>query len=317
MALSFLRKVHGAAAKGNISEVQGGLPLEVAYYLLNRKKRELAQIENDYDIEVTVKGKTSYLLNQMELEVVKREKPHLEDVLKSEAEAEEAHKPAPVQEKLAITEAEADQPTEGGEPAEGGKKRKRRRKKKKHAGDITPPVENIETAETEEHAVAGAQTELHAVDPIEFNVESGQAEAEGAAKHKKRRRRRARKGGKEQEETSPAIDGVTAEVAPLPAAAVTEPSPTEAPVPAVKPKRPRPPRARKKPAVAAAEPVHEKPMIEAIQVTEVAPPPMPKTRRVSTPKKIKVVVPPPPKTAEEKTKPAPRARRKKKEEDIQ
>ena len=167
MALSFLRKVHGAAAKGNVSEVQGGLPLEVAYYLLNRKKRELTQIENDYDIEVTVKGKTSYLLNQMELEVVKREKPHLEDVLKTEAEAEEAHKPAPPQEMLAKAEAEADQPTEGGEPAEGGKKRKRRRKKKKHVGEITPPVENIETAETEEHAVAGAQVELHVADTTE------------------------------------------------------------------------------------------------------------------------------------------------------
>ncbi len=89
MALSFLRKVHGAAAKGTISEVRGGLPLEVAYYLLNRKKRELTQIENDYEIEVTVKGKTSYLLNQLELEVVKRENPRVEDVIKSEAEADE------------------------------------------------------------------------------------------------------------------------------------------------------------------------------------------------------------------------------------
>ena len=317
MALSFLRKVHGAAAKGNVSEVQGGLPLEVAYYLLNRKKRELTQIENDYDIEVTVKGKTSYLLNQMELEVVKREKPHLEDVLKTEAEAEEAHKPAPPQEMLAKAEAEADQPTEGGEPAEGGKKRKRRRKKKKHVGEITPPVENIETAETEEHAVAGAQVELHVADTTEKGAESGQAEAEGAAKHKKRRRRRARKGGKEQEETSPAVDGVAAEVAPLPAVAVTEPSPIETSAPAAKPKRPRPPRTRKKPAVAAAEPVHENPMTEAVQVTEAAAPVAPKARRVATPKKIKVVIPPPPKAAEEKAKPAPRARRKKKDEDIQ
>ncbi len=45
MALSFLRKVHTAAARGTNSEIRGSLPLEVAYYLLNRKKRELAQIE--------------------------------------------------------------------------------------------------------------------------------------------------------------------------------------------------------------------------------------------------------------------------------
>jgi ribonuclease E len=36
MAISFLRKVH-AAAKGNAAEVHGSLPLEVAYYLLNRR----------------------------------------------------------------------------------------------------------------------------------------------------------------------------------------------------------------------------------------------------------------------------------------
>ena len=54
MAISFLRKVHAAAAKGTAAEVRGELTLEVAYYLLNRKKRELVQIENDYDIEVMV-----------------------------------------------------------------------------------------------------------------------------------------------------------------------------------------------------------------------------------------------------------------------
>src|SRR5512138_315966 len=75
MAISFLRKVHAAAAKGTAAEVRGGLPLEVAYFLLNRKKRDLAQIENDYDIEVTIKGKPSFLMNQLELELVKREKP--------------------------------------------------------------------------------------------------------------------------------------------------------------------------------------------------------------------------------------------------
>jgi ribonuclease E len=62
MAVSFLRKVHAAAAKGQIAEVTWWLPLEVAYFLLNRKKRELAQIENDYEIVVTIKGKPSFLL---------------------------------------------------------------------------------------------------------------------------------------------------------------------------------------------------------------------------------------------------------------
>jgi len=74
MAVSFLRKVHAAAARGQLAEVHGALPLDVAYYLLNRKKRELTQIENDYEIVVTVKGKPSFLLNQLELEAIRKEK---------------------------------------------------------------------------------------------------------------------------------------------------------------------------------------------------------------------------------------------------
>ena len=192
MAVSFLRKVHAAAAKGTVAEVRGGLPLEVAYYLLNRKKRELTQIENDYDIEVTVKGKTSYLLNQLELETIKREKPRLEDVLKSEAEAEEAHKvtippktvhaPLPVSTPLPV----ADQAAEEGATTEGGKKRKRRRKKKKHG------VEGVVEAgqvEQREQAAAPRGEEL----PVHATAEEGEAGTPVEAGKKRKRRRRKKK----------------------------------------------------------------------------------------------------------------------------
>ncbi|HEU0265624.1 MAG TPA: Rne/Rng family ribonuclease, partial [Geobacterales bacterium] len=105
MALSFLRKVHAAAARGSVAEVHGGLPLEVAYFLLNRKKRELTQIENDYDIQVTVKGKPSFLMNQLELDLVKREK--LE-----EQEPQERKEPRPTPQK----ESEAEEVETASEP---------------------------------------------------------------------------------------------------------------------------------------------------------------------------------------------------------
>ena len=89
MALSFLRKVHAAAAKGTAAEVHGSLPLEVAYYLLNRKKRELAQIEDDYEIEVTIKGKPSFLMNQLDLETVKRDKQPTQELPPAEVKAHE------------------------------------------------------------------------------------------------------------------------------------------------------------------------------------------------------------------------------------
>ncbi|HEX9080429.1 MAG TPA: Rne/Rng family ribonuclease [Desulfuromonadaceae bacterium] len=333
MALSFLRKVHAAAAKGTVAEVRGGLPLEVAYYLLNRKKRDLTQIENDYDIEVTVKGKTSFLLNQLELETVKREKPRMEDVLKSEAEAAEAPKPAEPK------ELPAEQPVEEGAPAEGGKKRKRRRKKKKHGGEpelgagqveqheeaATPPSgEEQPLPEAVEEAEAGkkrkrrrrkkkhaAEAPLEAV-PMEHPSEEAEAvevavpEAaptpEEAAKPKKHRRRRSHKGekGHEPEGTVPeAAAEVPSAPAPLPEAA-----------PAEKPKRARAPRTRKKTEPEAAEAAPS----EAVAAEAAALAEKPKRARASRTKKAAEAPTEAAEPPQEAPKRAPRTRRTKKAE---
>lgn len=267
MAVSFLRKVHAAAAKGTVAEVRGGLPLEVAYYLLNRKKRELTQIENDYEIEVTVKGKTSFLLNQLELETVKRDKPHLEDVLKSEAEAEEAHKPAAPAPHIASDEAVH---ADAAAPGEGGKKRKRRKKKKKTTGDTplnTEMADHAETEQADDDAAAHGDDTPEAADVPGLD-ETG-SPADSATKPKKRKRRRSRKGHKGQESSSESTEE-TAVPAPEPAAEKT-PAPAE-PLPvaaAAKPKRARTPR-KKKEETAAPEPAAAPP-VEAAAAPESAP----------------------------------------------
>lgn len=273
MAVSFLRKVHAAAAKGTVAEVRGGLPLEVAYYLLNRKKRELTQIENDYDIEVTVKGKTSFLLNQLELEIVKREKPHLEDVLKSEAEAEEAHKPAAPAPHVASDEAAH---ADGGTSAEGGKKRKRRKKKKKTGGDThTAGADHVETAQADDAplSIAAPQTA--------DGAESDEADTAAAdpsdpsAKPKKRKRRRSRGKAHKGHEAAHETAGETAVVP------ASEPAVTEAPAAAEppssgaadKPKRARAPRKQKTDAAT------EKPAVSAPVETAAAPEPAPAPKK--------------------------------------
>ena len=319
MALSFLRKVHGAAAKGTISEVRGGLPLEVAYYLLNRKKRELTQIENDYEIEVTVKGKTSFLLNQLELEVVKRDKPRLDDFAKSEAEADEAPKAA----KSASPPENADErdaPEENaGESAgvmEGGKKRKRRRKKKKQGApeigslpEIVVPPGSAEDVESEI-----APDEAVSPDPAELPEASDEAIQETAHK-KKRRRRRGRKGNKALEETAgEESDALTSnDVAPQPVESdVTVAPPENDPVAAVKQKRARIPRSRKKVVEAPQQGITDTPQapnVSEVPEEPVAKPVKPRRRAAATkeePPQQTVESEPPP----EVLKPKPRARRK-------
>ena len=300
MAVSFLRKVHAAAAKGTVAEVRGGLPLEVAYYLLNRKKRELTQIENDYEIEVTVKGKTSFLLNQLELDTIKREKPHLDDVLKSEAEAEEARKM--VVPKASTPQAAEDEETaEAVAPADGGKKRKRRKKKKKTAGDAHQDIAaQGQAGAAQDHGDVSAAEEAPAAVTVS---DAGEDTADQAAKPKKRKRRRSRgkahKDHEQQAEESPA--------APEPAAA--EPS-IPATAAEAKPKRARTPR-KKKPEAAAEKPIVSEPAVEAPA------PAAPKAPRRAAPKKAKVTAVTAPEPEAAPPKPAARARRKKKDEEIQ
>lgn len=321
MAVSFLRKVHAAAAKGTVAEVRGGLPLEVAYYLLNRKKRELTQIENDYEIEVTVKGKTSFLLNQLELETLKREKPHLDDVMKSEAEAEEAHKPVVSSVIAPPAPLDEEQKAEAAVSAEGGKKRKRRKKKKKAAGESPESAgapDQIEAAV--EHDDSFQTVAAPEADDAPVSEESD-SDADNPLKPKKRKRRRSRsKAHKGHEQTAaetsaaPALEPIVPE-APLaqpsepvaPEAAIPEASTPEESAVEAKPKRTRAPR-KKKVEAAAVEPVAPEPIVET-------PESAPKPRRRAAPKKVKESAAAAPEPEIAPPKPAVRSRRKKKDEE--
>lgn len=260
MALSFLRKLHTAAARGTISEVRGSLPLEVAYYLLNRKKRELAQIETDYEIEVTVKGKPSFTMNQLELDQVKKEKaPHAEAALGHHAEQADA----------AAGEPDERRPTDPDGKVESGEetkpKRKRRRGKKKPHPAVEAPVEpSAGTAPVEafseqeappgeaaaEMTVAMDETSLETEPGTTGAMEEADQETAGESVKKKRRRRRKRAAKPSQDaETPPETEADETAVAAedesqAPAEAVpAEPAPEPEAKMAKRTRKPRKPKA--------------------------------------------------------------------------
>jgi ribonuclease E len=184
MALSFLRKTHTIAARGNIAEVLGGLPLDVAYYLLNRKKRELIQIETDYNIEVTVKGKPSFMMNQIELELIKKEK-----ALPLEQEPEQAGMEPETEGISEKTKPDSSAVVDEGE--EPKSKRKRRRHKKKPqptlestTGESALSEQITELEPTSEAAAAGLSETAPSIE------QSGDESTASTLKKKKRRRRR-------------------------------------------------------------------------------------------------------------------------------
>lgn len=187
MAISFLRKVHAAAAKGTAAEVHGELPLEVAYYLLNRKKRELAQIENDYDIEITIKGKPSFLMNQLELITVKREKPAHLDQPQPQIQAEAESAPAAEAPQAVILETE--------QPVDDGKPKKKRKSRKKVEAVQGEEAAVVQTPAAEE--VVGLETvEAEAVETAAAPVAESESAEAGSDEHKKKRRRKRRRKGK-------------------------------------------------------------------------------------------------------------------------
>jgi ribonuclease E len=256
MAISFLRKVHAAAAKGTVAEVCGALPLEVAYFLLNRKKRELVRIEADYEIAVTVKGKPSFLMNQLELEMIRREKPIPHETLPEEiVEAPaEANEPALPPEEMDEAAAPASEGTEI-------KKKKRRRKKKGkgeaeqpavvEAADLADEYQGRETipedAREEAGSVAAEREEAGVVDELK------------PAEHKKKRRRRRRrgKGGTgEGEGTAEVVSALETAAGPQPAPepepepqteTESEPQPELKAEPVKKPRKKQAPRKKKAP----------------------------------------------------------------------
>ncbi|MCE1226909.1 MAG: ribonuclease E, partial [Geobacteraceae bacterium] len=263
MAVSFLRKVHAAAAKGQIAEVRGGLPLEVAYFLLNRKKRELAQIENDYEIVVTIKGKPSFLLNQLELETVRKEKQR-EELPELDLSQQS---PAVELTDSVVTTAEA----EGAVAVETTVKKRRKRKRKKKTADRSTDAISPEQ-------IDAVPDSLESAEPVAVVAETATPEPvaeqqEPAAK--KRRRSRSRKKPSLLKEAE--VENSEREIVDTSNTAasvqVSKPDNDEVAAPV---KTPRPKRAVKKPAVAigelagvgevtapAAESVAEKPAAKA------------------------------------------------------
>jgi ribonuclease E len=55
-SLSYLRRIWLGASKGDVSRINGSLPVDVASYLLNRKRKELTDIETRYGVHILIQG---------------------------------------------------------------------------------------------------------------------------------------------------------------------------------------------------------------------------------------------------------------------
>ena len=73
-AISFLRRIRMGLSKKGISQVKGILSEEVVSYLQNRKRKELAQMEARYGLEIILKGDRSLSPDGGVLEFIKEDR---------------------------------------------------------------------------------------------------------------------------------------------------------------------------------------------------------------------------------------------------
>ena len=228
--LSALRLLEDEAAQGRGSQLLLRASQEAAFYLLNRKRAELAEIEERYGVmievapdgeqegarmSVEVGGPPPAYRPRFEAPIEEIEEDFVEDEIEDEIEEEEVEQPRGPREPR---EPRGDRPERvAAGDDEGGSRRRRRRRGRR--GRARPEGEGAEGegAEGEQSAVEGE--ELETVDSAELEegaeapVMSEEAEgAEGSGEGGRRRRgRRGRRGGRRTEGEQTA--GETAEAA--------------------------------------------------------------------------------------------------------
>lgn len=279
--LSALRLIEDEAARGRGSVLTLRASQEAAFYVLNKKRAELAEIEDRYGVTIEVAPDGELEGARMSVEASgppPAHAPRFERVIEEEPE-EDFVEEIEEEEEEETEEAEAAPRAEG----EGRKRRRRRRGRRGRGRDGEGHAEAGEASDEDEAAEAVSEGE-------EAPVEAAEAEgAEGEAP--RRRRRRGRRGGRRgaalTEELQ--IEGAVVEAAgavepeeaagEAPAEPVAEEAAPEPVEEAPKPKRTRSRRKAAEPVEVIEEPAAEAPAAEAPVEAAVEAEPAKKPRR--------------------------------------
>jgi ribonuclease E len=233
-ALSALRMLEDEAARGRGSRLLLRASQEAAFYVLNRKRAELAEIEDRFGVVIEILPDGTLEGARMSVESAgppPLHAPRLPAPLPIEAEEEEDF----------LAEAAERSPRREGEEERGdGRGRRRRRRRRRggrgREGEAPEPVEAAE-AEGEEEEVA---------EPAEPAAAASEEEGEGRRRRGRRGRRGGRGRGEAGAETTPELvtePAAEESEAAQPAIEAVEPAPVAEAEPA--PKARRRPRARK------------------------------------------------------------------------
>ncbi len=215
--LSALRLIEDEAARGRGSLLTLRCSQEAAFYVLNRKRADIAEIEDRYGVLVEILPDGEQEGARMSVEASgpppayapKFDPPviEIEDDIEDEIEEEEEE----------IVEDEAPRSSEaregrGDEPREGGRKRRRRRGRRGRSGEGDAEGEGAPASNAD-----GDEEDAETVDGEDAEVETAEASAEGEGEGggRRRRNRRGRRGrrrdGGAETEGGESVEAVTEE----------------------------------------------------------------------------------------------------------
>ena len=182
VALSVLRAIEEEGLRGRAREITVTVPTQVALYILNQKRKTLAEIEARYDFRVLINTDDEQVAPDIRVDIAREPT--------REATGAEKQAQAAVVEDAADSDerqyGDRDEEAEAGEPGRRKRRRRRRGRRSEEPATVAPTegaaAEDIDqaTAEEGDAAEATGQTE----------------EAAGPDEGQPRRRRRGRRGGR-------------------------------------------------------------------------------------------------------------------------
>ncbi len=313
--LSALRLIEDEAARGRGSQLVLRASQEAAFYVLNRKRGELAEIEERYGVTIEVAPDGELEGARMSVEaggppptrapriaqtIVEEPEDDYVEEIDEEEEEEEAEAP---REARRPREERGHREDRDGEGEGRGKRRRRRRGRRGRPAEGEAGHDPHEAGDEGEE---GEEDRTETVADAEAPSGEGETAAEAAGRKRRRRGRRGgRRGGGEgaaseseageseavEAEAEPVVESVEAEPEPAPkrsrrrkaapeAEAAPEPVAEAAPEPVVEAAPAKKPRARKAKAEAPVE-VAPEPAPEPVPVAEAAPPKRSRARKTA------------------------------------
>jgi ribonuclease E len=88
LSLSLLRQISTQAAQGQIQEVRAVVPLEVSTFLLNKKRKEILNLEEHYQLKIVVLAKEGLGPEEILVDYIKRESTEAKPVPEARPVAE-------------------------------------------------------------------------------------------------------------------------------------------------------------------------------------------------------------------------------------